>query len=239
VTDVKAADANNDGAITHAEFLVACDKGLVNASASQASTGKVKLMTYKQSAYDPANNTIGEIQDVILSPDGRVAAVVLGVGGFLASNTIVQSQLGYQKRRAASAVLHWKNATEEDAVVLLRPSSVAPLRPLPVLRTRATIPTPFAPACMRSASVPAFRPNPIARPKSAEQAHVARAQPHRAHDLSPEDQPPYRHDNTTSSRGRRGPMWPAQGRKPGNAAACFTQFAICASSSSSPSWMSM
>src|SRR5262245_57986965 len=27
-------------------------------------------------------------------------------------------------------------------------------------------------------------------------------------------------------------------RKPGNAAACFTQFAICASSSSSPSWMS-
>jgi hypothetical protein len=41
---------------------------------------------------------------------------------------------------------------------------------------------------------------------------------------------------------RSGPTWPGQGRgprKPGNAAACFTQFAICASSSSSPSWMSM
>jgi hypothetical protein len=38
-----------------------------------------------------------------------------------------------------------------------------------------------------------------------------------------------------------GPAWPGQGRgrrKPGNAAACFTQFAICASSSASPSWMS-
>ena len=29
------------------------------------------------------------------------------------------------------------------------------------------------------------------------------------------------------------------GHSPGNAAACFTQVAICASSSSSPSWMSM
>jgi hypothetical protein len=29
------------------------------------------------------------------------------------------------------------------------------------------------------------------------------------------------------------------GTQPGNAAACFTQVAICASSSSSPSWMSM
>src|SRR5882762_2841188 len=44
-----------------------------------------------------------------------------------------------------------------------------------------------APACMRPASVPAFRPNPIARPNPLEPAHVSRAQPHRAHDRSPED----------------------------------------------------
>src|SRR5258706_13895924 len=50
-----------------------------------------------------------------------------------------------------------------------------------------------APARMRPASVPAFRPDPIARPNPLEQAPVSRAQPHRAHDLSPEDQPRYRH----------------------------------------------
>lgn len=30
-----------------------------------------------------ANETVGEVTDVILSKDGKVAAVVLGVGGFL------------------------------------------------------------------------------------------------------------------------------------------------------------
>src|ERR1700687_4909810 len=61
-----------------------------------------------------------------------------------------------------------------------------------------------APACMRPASVPAFRPNPIARPNPLEQAHVSRAQPHRAHDRSPEDQPRYRH----AIRQARPTEWP-------------------------------
>ena len=38
---------------------------------------------YKQSVYDPSNNNIGEIDDVLLSPDGKVAALIVGVGGFL------------------------------------------------------------------------------------------------------------------------------------------------------------
>jgi sporulation protein YlmC with PRC-barrel domain len=38
---------------------------------------------YKQSVYDPSNNKIGEIDDVLLSPDGKVAALIVGVGGFL------------------------------------------------------------------------------------------------------------------------------------------------------------
>ena len=38
---------------------------------------------YKQSVYDPSNNKIGEIDDVLLSPDGKVAALIIGVGGFL------------------------------------------------------------------------------------------------------------------------------------------------------------
>jgi len=38
---------------------------------------------YKQSVYDPANSKIGEIMDVLLSPDGKVNALIVGVGGFL------------------------------------------------------------------------------------------------------------------------------------------------------------
>jgi sporulation protein YlmC with PRC-barrel domain len=38
---------------------------------------------YKQSVYDPSNSKIGEIEDVLLSPDGKVTALIIGVGGFL------------------------------------------------------------------------------------------------------------------------------------------------------------
>jgi len=38
---------------------------------------------YKQSVYDPSNSKIGEIDDVLLSPDGKVNALIVGVGGFL------------------------------------------------------------------------------------------------------------------------------------------------------------
>jgi len=38
---------------------------------------------YKQNVYDPSNNKIGEIEDVLLSPEGKVNALIVGVGGFL------------------------------------------------------------------------------------------------------------------------------------------------------------
>jgi hypothetical protein len=38
---------------------------------------------YKQNVYDTANNKIGEVMDVLLSPDGKVNALIVGVGGFL------------------------------------------------------------------------------------------------------------------------------------------------------------
>jgi sporulation protein YlmC with PRC-barrel domain len=38
---------------------------------------------YKQSVYDPSNSKIGEIVDVLLSQDGKVSALIIGVGGFL------------------------------------------------------------------------------------------------------------------------------------------------------------
>ena len=38
---------------------------------------------YKQTVYDPSNNKIGEISDVLVGPNGEVNAVIIGVGGFL------------------------------------------------------------------------------------------------------------------------------------------------------------
>jgi len=38
---------------------------------------------YKQAVYDPQNSRIGDVDDVLMSPDGRVSALVIGVGGFL------------------------------------------------------------------------------------------------------------------------------------------------------------
>jgi sporulation protein YlmC with PRC-barrel domain len=38
---------------------------------------------YKQSVYDTNNNKIGEIMDVLVSPEGKVNALIVGVGGFL------------------------------------------------------------------------------------------------------------------------------------------------------------
>ena len=38
---------------------------------------------YKQSIYDTANASVGQVMDVLLSPDGKVAALIVGVGGFL------------------------------------------------------------------------------------------------------------------------------------------------------------
>jgi hypothetical protein len=38
---------------------------------------------YKQSVYDTSNYKIGEIVDLIVERDGRIAAAIVGVGGFL------------------------------------------------------------------------------------------------------------------------------------------------------------
>jgi sporulation protein YlmC with PRC-barrel domain len=38
---------------------------------------------YKQNVYDPNNNKIGEIMDVLIEPSGQINAAIVGVGGFL------------------------------------------------------------------------------------------------------------------------------------------------------------
>ena len=38
---------------------------------------------YKQNVYDPSDNKIGEIMDVLVDREGKVTALIVGVGGFL------------------------------------------------------------------------------------------------------------------------------------------------------------
>ena len=79
--------------------LIAVSAGLLMAStvafAQPMSAGRADLMTtvpnssvtvtdwYKQDVYDPSDNKIGEINDVLVSPQGQVNALIVGVGGFL------------------------------------------------------------------------------------------------------------------------------------------------------------
>jgi sporulation protein YlmC with PRC-barrel domain len=62
---------------------------------SAMAAGRAELMTtvptsaktvtdwYKQDIYDPSNNKIGKVDDVLLSDGGQVNALIVGVGGFL------------------------------------------------------------------------------------------------------------------------------------------------------------
>jgi sporulation protein YlmC with PRC-barrel domain len=38
---------------------------------------------YKQSVYDPNDSKIGDVKDVLVSTDGKIDALIVGVGGFL------------------------------------------------------------------------------------------------------------------------------------------------------------
>ena len=38
---------------------------------------------YKQEVYDKADNKIGTVDDVLIDKDGRITALIIGVGGFL------------------------------------------------------------------------------------------------------------------------------------------------------------
>jgi sporulation protein YlmC with PRC-barrel domain len=79
--------------------LITISAGLLVAGtaafAQPMSSGRTDLMSsvpansvtvadwYKQSVYDPSDNKIGEIMDVLVTPNGQAAALIIGVGGFL------------------------------------------------------------------------------------------------------------------------------------------------------------
>lgn len=79
--------------------LIALSAGVLMAGtaalAQPVTPGKAEIMSslpnnsatvtdwYKQNVYDPSDNKIGEVMDVLVSPEGRATALIIGVGGFL------------------------------------------------------------------------------------------------------------------------------------------------------------
>jgi sporulation protein YlmC with PRC-barrel domain len=45
------------------------------------SAGTTVTNFYKQNVYDPSDNKIGEVDDVLIDKEGRVTALIIGVGG--------------------------------------------------------------------------------------------------------------------------------------------------------------
>jgi sporulation protein YlmC with PRC-barrel domain len=66
-----------------AAFAQPMSAGRGDMMASVPSSSKTVTDWYKQDVYDPSNNKIGEIMDVLVAPDGKVNALIVGVGGFL------------------------------------------------------------------------------------------------------------------------------------------------------------
>jgi sporulation protein YlmC with PRC-barrel domain len=45
--------------------------------------GKTVTNFYKQDVYDPSDNKIGKVDDLLVADSGKIDAAVIGVGGFL------------------------------------------------------------------------------------------------------------------------------------------------------------
>ena len=51
---------------------------------AQAPAGSTSILRlYKQSVYDGSDARIGEVDDILMTNDGRAVALVIGIGGFL------------------------------------------------------------------------------------------------------------------------------------------------------------
>jgi sporulation protein YlmC with PRC-barrel domain len=82
--------------LAYTSILIALVATCVSAQAQQQRAGSAaqimssipansEIIThwYKQSVYDPNDSKIGEIEDVLVDRDGKVTALIIGVGGFL------------------------------------------------------------------------------------------------------------------------------------------------------------
>jgi sporulation protein YlmC with PRC-barrel domain len=51
---------------------------------------------YKQNVYDPSDNKIGDVDDMLIDKEGHVTAMIIGVGGFLGMGEKEHRGAGWQ-----------------------------------------------------------------------------------------------------------------------------------------------
>jgi hypothetical protein len=57
---------------------------LGNHSALPVPSGALPISDYyNRTVYDPKDNKIGEVEDLLVGQDGKIDAAIVGVGGFL------------------------------------------------------------------------------------------------------------------------------------------------------------
>jgi sporulation protein YlmC with PRC-barrel domain len=66
-----------------AAYPQAMSSGRAQMMTSVPTSSKTVTDWYKQDVYDPSDSKIGQIMDVLVSNNGQVNALIVGVGGFL------------------------------------------------------------------------------------------------------------------------------------------------------------
>ncbi len=71
---------------------------------------------YKQNVYDPNNNKIGDVKDVLVSTDGKIDALIVGVGGFLGAGEkdVAVSFDAVKKTDKNNSIYLTMNATKDE-----------------------------------------------------------------------------------------------------------------------------
>jgi sporulation protein YlmC with PRC-barrel domain len=80
--------------ISAAVFAITVSMAAFGQQPAPTTSGPAKIFTalpagttvtnfYKQNVYDPSDNKIGDVDDILIDKEGQVTAMIIGVGGFL------------------------------------------------------------------------------------------------------------------------------------------------------------
>ncbi len=78
-TDTTAPSANQPATPAPAMSEASANKFTTNEAANQWLVGNL----WNKSVYNASGKSIGDLKDVLIGPDGKIQALVIGVGGFL------------------------------------------------------------------------------------------------------------------------------------------------------------
>src|SRR5258706_4255993 len=78
-----AATVSGAAYAQHSQTTGAAPQAQSQTLATLPSDASTVTKWYKQDVYDPSENKIGEIRDVLVDHDGKISAFIVSVGGFL------------------------------------------------------------------------------------------------------------------------------------------------------------